>query len=75
AEGCKRLLVQTPSFTVDCLETLEEISEELKEDFIKAGGESFKQVPCLNDNKDWIRDFSSLVASGQLAKPITLELE
>ena len=53
-EGKKRLLVMTPAFIADCLETLEEISVEGKETFIEAGGEWFEQIPCLNDHPAYI---------------------
>lgn len=53
-EGKKRLLVFTPAFVADCLETLEEIAGEGKEDFLHAGGEFFLQVPCLNDQPAYI---------------------
>lgn len=51
--GIKRLLISCPSFTADCLETLEEIGIRAKEDFIAAGGEALELVPCLNDNPQW----------------------
>jgi ferrochelatase len=47
--GKKRLLVLCPAFMTDCLETLEEIAMTGKRMFLDAGGESFHQVPCLND--------------------------
>jgi protoporphyrin/coproporphyrin ferrochelatase len=52
--GVKRLLVMTPAFVTDCLETLEEISVEGRDTFLEAGGESFKQIPCLNDQEPYI---------------------
>lgn len=52
--GKKRLLVLSPAFVADCLETIEEISGEGKETFLKAGGESFTQIPCLNDHPVFI---------------------
>lgn len=48
--GIKRLLVICAAFTADCLETLEEIQQEGRESFLGAGGESFTQIPCLNDH-------------------------
>ncbi len=54
-EGKKRMLVLTPAFVADCLETLEEIAGEGKEQFLHAGGESFQHVPCLNDQPPYIR--------------------
>ncbi|WP_312556785.1 ferrochelatase [Empedobacter brevis] len=53
-KGVKNLAVCTPAFVADCLETLEEISMEGKEEFLKAGGEQFTYIPCLNDRQDWI---------------------
>ncbi len=47
--GVKRLLVICPAFVTDCLETLEEISMRGEELFLEAGGKSFEQIPCLND--------------------------
>ena len=52
-EGKKKLIIITPAFVTDCLETLEEIAMEGKEEFIESGGTSYKYVPCLNDNDDW----------------------
>jgi ferrochelatase len=52
--GIKHLLVMSAAFVADCLETLEELSIEGKETFLKAGGLSFKQIPCLNDHSAYI---------------------
>lgn len=54
-EGKKKLAVITPAFVSDCLETLEEIAMEGKEEFIEAGGTDYKHVPCMNDNDDWVQ--------------------
>ena len=43
----------TPSFVSDCLETIHEIGIEYKEEFMEGGGEDFKLVPNLNDDKQW----------------------
>ena len=53
-EGIKNLIVLTPSFVTDCLETLEEIAMEGKNQFIQAGGGNFKHIPCLNDDDQWV---------------------
>ena len=53
--GIKRLLVLCPAFVADCLETLEEIAMEGRESFLEAGGESFRMIPCLNENPAWIQ--------------------
>lgn len=59
-QGVKDLAVVCPAFVSDCLETLEEISEEGKEIFEHAGGKSFSYIPCLNDNDEWIQVMKKL---------------
>ncbi len=51
--GKKNLVVITPAFVSDCLETLEEIAMEGKHQFQEAGGEHYMHIPCLNDNDNW----------------------
>jgi len=53
-EGKKKLAVVTAAFVSDCLETLEEIAMEGKEQFEEAGGEHYKHIPCLNDSDPWV---------------------
>lgn len=53
--GVKNLAIVCPAFVSDCLETLEEIAEEGKEEFLHAGGEQFHYLPCLNDEDRWIQ--------------------
>lgn len=53
-EGIKKLLVICPAFVSDCLETLEEIAERGKESFLKAGGEEYTMIPCLNTHPLWV---------------------
>lgn len=52
--GVKKLAVITPAFVSDCLETLEEIAMEGKEQFYKAGGEDYIHIPCLNESDSWV---------------------
>jgi ferrochelatase len=52
--GVKSVDVVCPGFSADCLETLEEIDEQNREAFLKAGGESFHYIPALNDRPDHI---------------------
>ncbi|HEY3757705.1 MAG TPA: ferrochelatase [Opitutaceae bacterium] len=52
--GVKRLAVLCPAFVADCLETLEEIRMAGQETFLEAGGESFRQIPCPNDQPPYI---------------------
>ena len=54
AAGKKRLLVICPAFVTDCLETLEEIALRGRAAFLAAGGVSYEQIPCLNDQQPYI---------------------
>lgn len=49
--GVKNLVVLTPGFAADCLETLEEIAVENARVFKRAGGQNFALIPCLNDSE------------------------
>jgi len=60
-QGIKNLIVVCPAFVSDCLETLEEICVEGKEDFEKAGGEHFAVIPCLNLHPQWVKTAIQLV--------------
>lgn len=62
-EGVKRLAVITPAFVADCLETLEEIAMEGKEQFEDAGGTDYKHIPCLNDSDAWVKVMADWVNS------------
>ena len=57
-EGKKRILIASPAFVADCLETTIEIGHEYKDLFIKAGGEILTLVPSLNADAEW----ASLIA-------------
>jgi ferrochelatase len=50
-KGVKNLVVITPGFSADCLETLEEIKVENARVFMRHGGENFAAIPCLNDSE------------------------
>jgi ferrochelatase len=67
-EGKKRLLVITPAFVTDCLETLEEIRVRGAEDFVAAGGAEFTHIPCLNEHPAFI-DFLANRARRWLTPP------
>ena len=60
-QGIKNIHIISPGFSSDCLETLEELEEENKEYFMESGGESYKYIPCLNDNEDHIDVFINLI--------------
>ncbi len=59
--GNKRIAVIAPAFSADCIETLEEIQEEIRESFVEAGGESFTYIPCLNDDDAHIAMMAQVV--------------
>ena len=50
-QGVKNLVVMTPGFSADCLETLEEIAVENAHVFKRYGGKNFAAIPCLNDSE------------------------
>ncbi|MBL6784731.1 MAG: ferrochelatase [Rickettsiales bacterium] len=54
AKKIKNLVVITPGFASDCIETLEEVNMEYKEMFLELGGENFSLIPCLNDSEESI---------------------
>jgi ferrochelatase len=62
SKGNKRVFVTMPGFTVDCLETLDEIGFEAKHIFQKAGGELLHACRCLNDHATWIEAMRTLIA-------------
>lgn len=60
-EGVRRIAVVNPGFSVDCIETLDEIGREVREEFLHAGGEQFEHIPCLNDTPEGMAVIESLV--------------
>lgn len=60
-EGAKKVLVFSPAFVADCLETLIEIGVEYQEDFEKLGGEKVQLVPSTNDHPRFIDCLEDLV--------------
>lgn len=59
--GVKRLLVLCPSFTADCLETLEEIGIQGRSTFKEAGGKELTLIPCLNSHPQWVATLSEWI--------------
>ncbi|MDB4837069.1 ferrochelatase [Marinomonas sp.] len=57
----KRVNVMSPAFSVDCIETLEEINLELKDEFLKNGGEAFEYIAALNDSDDQVALYTKLI--------------
>ncbi|NOH72490.1 ferrochelatase [Vibrio pectenicida] len=62
SQGIKKLDIIAPAFSSDCLETLEEISEQCCEIFIEHGGEVFNYIPCLNDDDRHIQMMVDLIS-------------
>ncbi|TFH88672.1 ferrochelatase [Billgrantia azerbaijanica] len=62
-QGKKHIAVISPAFSADCVETLEEINEEIKESFLAAGGERFTYIPCLNDRDDHVRALLAVIGN------------
>ena len=60
-EGKKNILMISPGFSSDCVETLEELNIQGRESFMRNGGINFDYVPCLNDNENHISLFEKLV--------------
>jgi len=74
----KRVDVVCPGFVADCLETLEEIAIEGKNDFQRTGGGEYHYIPCLNERNDWMHALTDLVMDnlhGWLVEPDAAELE
>ncbi len=59
--GHKNLAVVCPSFTSDCIETLEEIGIEGRQIFLENGGESFDLISCLNAHPAWSKRFAEQI--------------
>jgi ferrochelatase len=59
--GINRVDVVCPGFAADCLETLEEISEENRQCFINAGGQDYHYIPALNDQIAHIKCLADIV--------------
>ena len=60
-EGVKRLVVVTPGFVSDCVETLEEIAMGGRETFEEAGGTHFTAIPCLNASDESVEMLTRLI--------------
>lgn len=58
--GTKKIGVYCPSFVVDCLETTDEIGNELGHEVKEAGGE-LVHIPCLNADPEWIADYAKFI--------------
>lgn len=60
-EGKKKIAIFAPGFSADCLETLEELAIQGKQQFEDAGGEHYAYLPCLNDGEPGMGMLETLV--------------
>ena len=61
ADGVKSIAIVNPGFSVDCIETLDEIGREVRDEFLHAGGRNFAHIPCLNDSPEGMDVIETLV--------------
>jgi ferrochelatase len=72
-DGIRRVDVVCPGFTSDCLETLEEIAMEVRQEFIGAGGKEFHYIPCLNELPEWIAALADIAEQHMAGWPTRLD--
>jgi protoporphyrin/coproporphyrin ferrochelatase len=60
-KGIKKVAILAPAFSADCIETLEEIAMEVKDEFMEAGGEKYAYIPCLNDSEGGMKMIETVV--------------
>lgn len=60
-QGIKNIAIVCPSFIADCLETLEEIGMQAKEQWHSLGGEGFQLIECLNNEPTWVTALAKLI--------------
>ena len=75
SDGAARVDVVSPGFAVDCLETLEEIEQEHRALFLKAGGGEFNYINALNDSEEHVLALSALIEQQLHGWPIPLRSE
>ncbi|PCI97103.1 MAG: ferrochelatase [Flavobacteriales bacterium] len=64
-EGKKNLIVFSPAFVADCLETTIEISDEYQEIFTENGGDKLQLVPSLNSHPKWIATLKEIILTNE----------
>jgi len=72
AQGITRIAIAAPGFSADCVETVEELGIRGRETFLKAGGEKFARLDCLNDSPEGINMLEALIIrelAGWLPQP------
>lgn len=60
-QGVRKIAILAPAFVSDCVETLEEVDQGIRQTFLTAGGTHFTYIPCLNDHPDHIGLLQRLV--------------
>jgi ferrochelatase len=60
-EGIKKMLVISPAFVADCLETLEEIGIRGRDLFLQAGGTEFALIACMNEHPLWLDALEKMI--------------
>ncbi|MEX2591826.1 MAG: ferrochelatase [Anditalea sp.] len=65
-QGRKKVLVFSPAFVADCLETTVEVGEQYKEQFEALGGERWDLAPSLNSNDTWVECVKSMILSNSV---------
>jgi len=69
-QGVQRVDVICPGFVADCLETLEEINMEGRQEFLTAGGKVFHYIDCLNESPAFVHALAELAASHLQGWPV-----
>jgi protoporphyrin/coproporphyrin ferrochelatase len=64
ARGVKKILIISPAFVADCLETIHELGLEYKRLFLESGGEELKLVESLNDDPGWVTALAEIITTG-----------
>jgi ferrochelatase len=62
-QGVESVDVVCPAFSVDCIETLEEIALQNRDAFLQAGGKELRLIPCLNDRDDHVEMLVDIIQS------------
>lgn len=70
-QGVTDIDVVCPGFLADCLETLEEISEECRDAFLAAGGRQFRYIPALNDSPACSAALANIVVRNVQGWPVS----
>ncbi len=74
AAGVRRADVFCPGFTADCLETIEEIGIEVRDEFVHGGGKEFHRIPCLNASPAWIAALGEIAAENLQGWPVRVAM-